>query len=261
MVKLLKIEWLKLRYYQTFWTLLGFFCIGLLALIFFVFSLYNKSNGNIQAGVQLSSPFNFPYVWQTVSYLAGFTLVIPAVLVITLTTNEITFRTQRQNIIDGLSRIQFIKAKFLLVFILSIIFTFLVGIAAILFGLYGNTPMSFINSRYILYFFCQCISYSMLSILFSLYIKKAGFAISSFILYAWVIEKSLTGILNSVVKNSPGNYLPLSTSDKLIPLPFFKNAPYQSTEPGSLYISFIMLIIYLSVMYYIAVTKIRNEDL
>jgi ABC-2 type transport system permease protein len=261
MDKLLKIEWLKLRNYQTFWTLLGFFCISLLALIFFAFSLYDKSNGEIPVEVQMSSPFNFPYVWQTVSYLAGFTLVIPAVLIITLTTNEITFRTQRQNIIDGLSRIQFIYAKFLLVFILSIIFTLLVGITAILFGHYGNTPLSFINFKYILYFFCQCISYSMLSILFSLYIKKAGFAISSFILYAWVIEKSLTGILNSVFKNNLGNYLPLSTSDKLIPLPILKNVPYQSIEPGSIYNSFIMLIIYLSVIYYISVTKITNEDL
>jgi len=261
MYNLLKIEWIKLKYYRTFWVLLVFFLISLIALNIFAYNLYNNNRMIAFGEIKAASAFSFPYVWQTVSYLSGFLLVIPALLIITLTTNEITFRTQRQNIIDGVSRIQFIHTKILLVIILSLIFTVSVGICTLFFGIYEKRLMNFDNAIYLFYFFLQCVSYINLALLFGLYIKKAGFAISSFILYAWVIEKSVAGILNITFKNHIGNYLPLNTSDKLIPLPILKNVSTQFTEAGSISVSFLVLGIYLIGFYYLATIKIRNEDL
>jgi hypothetical protein len=79
----------------------------------------NNSFPKVKGKSILGSPFAFPDVWQTVSWNSTLTFIIPAILIITLTTNEFTYKTHRQNIIDGWSREQFIGVKLIEVVLLS----------------------------------------------------------------------------------------------------------------------------------------------
>src|SRR5580704_1643184 len=111
MIRLLKIEWMKVKNYRTFWILLLITIVSMPAFNYTVYDLTNNSFPKVRGKNILGSPFGFPEVWQTVAWNSALLLLIPAVFVITLTTNEFTYRTHRQNIIDGWGRNQFINVK------------------------------------------------------------------------------------------------------------------------------------------------------
>ena len=118
MLRLLQIEWMKVKNYRTFWILLAITIVGMPAFNYTVYDLSNNSFPKIKGKSILGTPFSFPDVWQTVSWNSSLLLIIPAVLIITLTTNEFTYKTHRQNVIDGWSRSQFINVKLVEVFII-----------------------------------------------------------------------------------------------------------------------------------------------
>ena len=255
MLKLLEVEWIKLKYYRSFWVILSFFVLAVFVFNYFAYML----TGRHISGV--NKAFTFPDVWNTVTYISGFLFFIPAMLFITLITNEINFRTNRQNIVNGVSRTQYVQIKFIFIILLSITFTISVYLCAITFGLFCKAAFSFNHTSYICFFFLQCLSYSSLSLVFAMFIKKAGLAIASFILYAWIFEKSLSGIFNAAFKYNVGNYLPLSASDKLIPIPMGRDLSGQLLGTGSVPIQLIMTVIYLIIFYQVAMFKAKHEDI
>src|SRR6202046_5207893 len=127
MLHLLRVEWLKVKNYRTFWILLAMTIVSIPGLNYAIYDLSNNSFPKGK-GVQsiVGSPFGFPDVWQTVSWNSSMLFIIPAILVITLTTNEFTYKTHRQNIIDGWSRGRFIGIKLTGVFLLSVLTTIVV---------------------------------------------------------------------------------------------------------------------------------------
>src|SRR5215469_2405622 len=104
MFKTLLVEWLKLRRYRTFWILMAMTLLSIPGLTYLLFDLMKNSFPKGAGKAILGSPFAFPDVWQTVSWNSTLLFILPAILLITLTTNEFTYKTHRQNIIDGWSR-------------------------------------------------------------------------------------------------------------------------------------------------------------
>jgi len=101
-----------------------------------------------------SSPYQFPDTWQTTAFFSSFLLFMPGLLMIISITNEFSFKTHRQNIIDGWSRTEFILVKLMLVFIIAFISTIAVFITAFLFGIAidGITHFSAAHIEYLFYF-------------------------------------------------------------------------------------------------------------
>jgi hypothetical protein len=125
MFDLIKIEWLKIKKYPAFWWMLGIVTLtypGTNAMFYYGYikSTSGKEMANNVAKMLLGNPFAFPETWHTVAFLSSNFIVIPSLLVIMLVTNEYNYKTHRQNIIDGWSRTDFLKAKFsLLIFFVS----------------------------------------------------------------------------------------------------------------------------------------------
>ncbi len=224
MAHLLKIEWLKLKNYKTFWILFILFIISLFGINYIFHEVFaQKELTNPTAAMFVGGPpFRFPQVWHTIGYISGFLLFIPGLLIVIFITNEYSFKTHRQNIIDGLSRTQFIEVKLALCFILSMLSTLFVFITAFLFGYFeGGAPISFEGSLNIAYFFIQALSYTALAVVFSLLFKRSGVAIGVFFLYIIVLENMVAGFLNKYT-NHIGYFLPLKSANSLTPFPFFK---------------------------------------
>lgn len=99
------------------------------------------------------SPYNFDNTWQTTSYASGYLLLLPAMLIIILVTNEYTFRTNRQNVIDGWSREQFITVKLAIALIVAIVSTIIVILTAMGFGFTSNTNFSTSGFSHVGFFF------------------------------------------------------------------------------------------------------------
>src|ERR1035437_1506482 len=178
MNKLLNIEWMKIKSYRTFWVLSSLFAVSVFGINYFIyFTKQATVSDSKQVNALIGSPFDFPNVWHTVAYVSSFLLFFPGLLIVTSVSNEFSFKTHRQNIIDGWSRSQFINVKIFLVFIIAIFSTLLVFLAAILFGYLSGSTIGFEKIEFIGYFFIQCISYGMVALLLSVLIRRSGLAI------------------------------------------------------------------------------------
>src|SRR5579864_7443787 len=105
MKKLISIELKKILPYATFWIMLGIYVVLLFLMFFFLRSI--KLAGPL-AFLNLDSFYSFPLLWHSLTYVASFFTLLLGILVIILITNEFSFRTVRQNIIDGLSKADFL---------------------------------------------------------------------------------------------------------------------------------------------------------
>ena len=108
--KLTAIEWLKARKRFGFWIGILFF-IAMLAIGFGIeFYLHVKNPAQRTGAAQWSDAAEGG---------SSFGMLIVLVVVVLLTASEKTWRTERQNVIDGLSRTQYFAAKLLLVFMIT----------------------------------------------------------------------------------------------------------------------------------------------
>lgn len=224
MTQLLRIEWLKIKRYRTFWILVLFFAV-LLPLF-----NYQISAGMIKMGGNnlnlLSQSYSFPQVWGNMGFWGSIFVMFLSILVIILTTNEYTFRTNRQNVIDGWKRLEFFHAKVFLTLCIALVATVYVFIIGVLFGASTSGSLSgmFGGTEKVFYFFLLALNYMGLALLISIYVKRSGLSIGLFLLYCLIIENILKGILNWKFDTHLGNYLPLQASDELLPFPLIQMA-------------------------------------
>ena len=263
----LRTEWLKLKYYRTFWILLSVSVICIPAFNYVIYDFTDNSFPKINGQSLLGNPFSFPNVWSTVPYNAGVLVFIPAILVITLLTNEYTFRTHRQNIIDGWSRSRFIFIKLSEVLILTIFITAIVTITCLYFGFLtakGKLPETgWPQTRFILFYFIETLDYLLIAAIFALLIRRAGLAMGIFFLYM-IVEQFVVSIGRNKYKKDWVDYLPEEVSDRLIPQPFARkiiSPGYQELweKHVPLYLSIAVLYI---ILYVIVITwRFRKSDL
>jgi ABC-2 type transport system permease protein len=263
----LRVEWMKLKYYRTFWILMAVIAICIPAFNYVIYDITDNSFPKINGQNLLGNPFSFPNVWSTVPYNAGILIFMPAILIITLFTNEYSFRTHRQNIIDGWSRSRFIHIKIAEVFVLNLYVTGIVVITCLYFGFLTRTNLpqktGWEQYRFILYFFVEMLDYSMIAVLFAMGIRRAGLAMGIFFLYM-IVEQFVVSLGRNKYKLTWVDYLPEEVSDRLIPQPFARKI----LAPGNhaiweehLPIYFSMAVLYIIIFIIIASWRFRKTDL
>jgi len=255
MNKLIAIEWLKLRRYRTFWVLAGLF------LLLLPLWNYEISNGLIKIGGGgkgainfLSTAYAFPGVWGNIGFWASYFIWFIAILVIIITTNEYTYRTNRQNVIDGWSRMQFFHGKVVMVVLLSLVATLYFFILGAVFGYINAGSFHGVLSSMdqVLSFFVLCIDYLGFALLIALWIKRSGLAIGLFLLYAMIMEKIIQELLNHYTSKPYGNFLPLQAGDELFPFPLTQMARAFLPSDGMSMSSYMIAAICWCVVYYFA---------
>src|SRR5580693_917910 len=251
----LRIEWLKLKYYRTFWILLSVIVVCIPAFNYVIYDFTDNSFPKINGQNLLGNPFSFPNVWKTVPYNAGILIFIPAILIITLFTNEYSYRTHRQNVIDGWSRWRFIRIKIIEVFFLNLFVTGVVVLTCLYFGFITRTAIQpkpgWAQYRFILFFFVEMLDYSLIAVLIAMLIKRAGLAMGIFFLYL-IVEQFVVSLGRNKYKQGWVDYLPEEVSDRLIPQPFTRrmispanNSLWEKHVPLYLSIAVLYIIIYI----------------
>lgn len=265
MLQRLSIEWLKLKHYRTFWILSILYIVSIFGANYIVFRIqqevYNDRQAKGMAQMILGTPpFAFPNVWHTTSFISSFLLFLPGLLMIMSVTNEYSYRTHRQNVIDGWSRREFIVVKLLTAVISALTSTIVVTLTALLFGFMQGEPFSAEKSVYLFYFFIQALSYSLVALFFAVLFKRGALSIGVFFLYALVLENLIAALMNKYL-NYSGRYLPLESTDNLIPFPFFENVQRQIIKAPNFTALFIVALAYL-VAYFVFITrKFETDDL
>lgn len=231
MFSLLQIEWLKIKKYPAFWAMLIIVLLTYPAANYMFYNVYlnitTQKGTDMLAKMLLGNPFAFPETWHTVAYISSFFVILPSILVIMLVTNEYQYKTQRQNIIDGWTRRQFMTSKLMDVLIVSSITTILYALVAIGFSIYASTfdtSKIWDQSYYIGLFFLQTFAQLSIAFLLGYLIKKAFIALGIFLFYYLIVENIATGYLKvkaAKIGGDIGRYLPFEISDRMIVAPAF----------------------------------------
>jgi len=273
MTDLLKIEWLKIKNYTAFKVMTIFFVAGVFALNYIVYIFNRDVINKTQAGALISfNPYTFDNTWQSTSYATGNILLLPALLLLMLFTNEYTFKTHRQNIIDGLSRQQFMGVKIMLAAIFALASSLIVVICALVFGFASGTSFSVHGIQFLGFFFLKALSYNLIAILFSVIVKRTGFAIGIFFIYLGSenIISQLLNVLSMKIKKDSGtdlgnigDYLPMNAADALLEFP---DNPIKTMSKAIMptdytWVVFALAISYLAIFYYWSRRKFIHADL
>ena len=274
MTNLLKIEWLKIKNYRAFIIISIFFALGVFTTNYIVYSVFSNMVNEAQTATLIGrfNPYDFYYTWQTTSYATGFLLMLPALLLIILVTNEFTFRTNRQNIIDGWSRDEFVNVKMSLAVIFALVSTVLVILSALLFGLMSGSDFSVNGISHVGFFFLKALSYNLLAVLISVWVRRTGFAVGIYFIYLGA-ENIISQLLdvwslklrssNGIDLGSMGDYLPMNASDGLLTFP---DNPLKAIAKTTLptdytYVVVAFAVAYVVLFYWLGRKKIVEKDL
>ncbi|HUR31250.1 MAG TPA: hypothetical protein VMZ69_07440, partial [Saprospiraceae bacterium] len=140
--KIAQLEYYKFRHYRPFLIILGMYVFCFLLAGFSIKSLLDwltEKMGDdevikrfLTSGIPL---FDFVDIWQNLGWLASVFKWIPAFVIIISVTLEYSQKTIKQNIIDGLSKKEFLLSKLALVVIISLGSAFLLFLLGLFLGL------------------------------------------------------------------------------------------------------------------------------
>jgi len=217
MIRLLRIELLKLVPYRTFKIL---FAIYVLLMTLALLVGKNLAGGG-EEGLTSATVLGFPNIWNYYTLYACYFNIILAILVIFVTCNEFTYRTLRQNIIDGLTRQETVIAKILLIVLLSIISTIILMLSGLIAGNIYSLPAQkdqmFAHSGYIFAYFIQSLGMMSMGYFFGTLFKRTGLAVIIFLIFLFPIDVILR---EGIFPSGFGDYMPVATYFlKMVPFP------------------------------------------
>ncbi len=236
MIRAFRLEWLKLKHYRAFWVLYGMYLLALvlIASIGMILLEWLKAQGADFDGIDptMLPIYDFPDIWQNTTYLAAFARVLLGFIVIISVSNDLTYNTLRQNVIDGISKKEYLLSKLSLIVFLAATSTLTLFAASMVNGLIYSNVMSldvvFDEMEFLIAYFLDIFIYCTLAFLLTLIIKKSGFVIVGLFLYTLMFEPIASVILENVPylrdtlwQQLPA-FFPVHALNDLIPVPFPK---------------------------------------
>jgi ABC-type transport system involved in multi-copper enzyme maturation permease subunit len=175
--------------------------------------------------------FNFPFIWHFNTYVAAWLKFFLAIVIVSMMANEYSYGTLKQNLIDGMSKKEFILSKFLTVLAFAFASTVYVFVMSLLLGYsfssYTEASIVFSKMEYLLAFFVKLVGFFSFCLFLGILVKRSAFALG-FLLVWNIIEGIAKGILtfkvfpknNNNVVDSITQFFPLESMSNLIVEPF-----------------------------------------
>ncbi|MEE9373291.1 MAG: ABC transporter permease subunit [Saprospiraceae bacterium] len=268
-INLLITEWLKFRKNAV---------VSLLAIMFLVFMptaiFIGKEFKNVPPPLPNNSIFfEFPSMWSYLGYVGNWLVFFfIGLMVIFMITQEVGYKTMRQNVINGYTRQDFFLAKLSSVIVLCILATLFYAIIGLSIGYYhtSNADLSFAfdNNWAIPRFFLMTLGYCSLGFFIAFIIKRSGIAIMLYLSYVILIELILRWGLHGKMfglKNKSINFYPANSFEDLMPNPLFKYAEaipmndidfdFLLTYQEATFTSIIYILIFFSLSYFFFLKK------
>ena len=173
--------------------------------------------------------FNFPFIWHFNTYIAAILKFFLAIVIVSMMANEYSYGTLKQNLIDGMSKKEFILSKFLTVVLFAFCSTLFVFLMSLILGYsfssYTEFSIMFSDLEYLLAFFVKLVGFFSFCLFLGILVKRSAFALG-FLLVWNIIESIAKGILtfkifpNSDVSSYITQFFPLESMSNLIVEPF-----------------------------------------
>jgi ABC-2 type transport system permease protein len=224
MIKLLRIESVKVLPYRVFQILAilyaGAFLLSAGAIPLIRLNVHLANNQDI---LNLKSLYEFPVIWNTFAYFAAKSNIFLAIIVIFLVGNEYSYNTFRQQVINGLSRIELLNGKLLVIVGIALANTVMVLVFGLVFGLIYSSGFSFgdiFSQIYMLgIYFLQAVAHMLAAMMVAVWLRNKTLAIVVILLYQIILEPILRLVLRKFVWVKLGLFFPMRVITRLIPLP------------------------------------------
>lgn len=180
--------------------------------------------------------FNFPYIWHFNTYVTAIFKLFLAIVIVSMMSNEYSNKTIKQNLIDGLSKQEFIASKFLTVLSFAGISTVFVLVVSLILGLiysdYNELSIILSDLIFLLAFFVKLVAFFSFCLFLGILVKRSAFALGFLILWS-ILEQALFGILgwkfvSWSTANAIKDFFPLESMANLIKEPFTRLGAVQS---------------------------------
>ncbi len=119
--------------------------------------------GNIKIHFAEMGIFNFPYIWHFNTYIASILKLFLAIIIVSMMSNEYSYGTLKQNLIDGMSKKEFILSKFYTVVLFALASTVFIFILSLILGYsfssYTEASIVFSEMDYLLAYFVKLVGF------------------------------------------------------------------------------------------------------
>ena len=223
-MRLIYIEWVKISRNRVFWITLAAYILTMIAVLVGMREAIISINDNMAKAtngmtVLPSEIYKFPHVWHNLTFIGKYIKIFIGILMILLVTNEFYYNTLRQNIINGLTKLEFLWAKFIDGVLLSLVATVVLFVFGFIAGLI-NTPHLelaeiFQKMIFLLGYFLMLVGYLTFILMLSFLLKKAVLAMGILLVYTYIVEN----ILAFWQSDTFGPYIPIQAFNGLIVAP------------------------------------------
>ena len=236
MLRLLSIELDKIKRNKAAKVITMVYCSLILGIS--LIASYEFDFAGINFRIADQGIFNFPFIWHFNSFMASWLKIFFAIVIVSIVANEYSYNTLKQNLIDGLSKKEFILSKFLAVLLFSVISSVFLFVVTLTLGLvfsdFTEISIVFTDLQYLLGYFIKLTTFFSMCMFLGIWIKRSAFALG--FLGVWQVFEGFIFIVFSYLKNKKDinlidnvyNLLPLNAMSDLIVEPFTRLGAVQT---------------------------------
>lgn len=239
MLRLLDIEFHKLKHNRASRVLIIIYFALLVSIA--LIAAVKFDIGPIKFHLAEQGIFNFPFIWHFNTYIAAGFKFFLLLVIVSMMANEYSYKTLKQNLIDGLSKKEFILSKFYTVIVfagISTVFVFVVSfILGLLYSDFNEFSIILTDLDYLIAFFIKLVGFFSFGLFLGILIKRSAFAVAAMIVWL-LIESIIKGVLYwnfSHLKTGTNEavdkitqFLPLEAMANLIKEPFTRLSAVKS---------------------------------
>ena len=265
--QLLKIDLKKMTSYRTFWVICGLYFITLfvvtasgMEVLKWLASFIEGFGQKVK--IDRIPLYHFPDVWQNLVWISGLFKLVLAIMVVISITNEYQYRTIRQNIIDGLSRWEFLFSKILtnvLLSLMSVAMIFLIGLFT------GMIYSPEIQWNYVLAdleffpaYFLEIFAFLSYALMLGILVQRSGLTI-----VLLMLSHMIEGIARVNIDDYfPWivDYFPMQSISNLVSLPFARYA-FQEIQDYVAWQAVLVVTVWIFLFNYFSYLKLKKADI
>lgn len=267
LLHLLKIDLKKLTNYRTFWVVGGLYFITLgfgaaSGMEFLKWIARTFEDFGQELNINRIPLYHFPDVWLNLIWCAGLLKIVLGVMVVISVTNEYTYRTLRQNVIDGLSRSEFLTSKILTNILFSLISVLMIFIIGLVTGLIYSPTVEFdrmvVDLEFFPVYFLEIFFFLSFAMMLGILIQRAGLTII-LLLLAQAIESIITAKVDNYLPSLIA-FFPMRSMWNLIEWPFPRYA-FQEIKDYVDFKSVAIVLVWALLFNYFSLLKLKKSDI
>jgi ABC-type transport system involved in multi-copper enzyme maturation permease subunit len=231
MLHLLKIDLKKLTSYRTFWVICGLYFLTLgtstaSGMEFLKWLARTIEGFGQEINIDRIPLYHFPDIWMNLAFFSGLFKIVLAIMVVISITNEYSYRTIRQNVIDGMSRWEFLLSKILTNLLLSAMSLGMVFFITLITGLIYTPNLDgmkiFTNMEFFFTYFLEVFAFLSYALMIGVLVQRSGLSI---------VLLLLSHMIEIIIKENIDEYVPwmiqffpMESISNLVPMPFARYA-------------------------------------